>query len=192
MHLSERRQQWMLEGFFWLWGNEERSAVIYLYSASTPACCWRREEGDWWRGEAPRCLSVFTSPPHQLIAREEVGEANSVVWEAGSGKRNDADEWPLPTTVMDIPCRLGWVRWRRWCDDKQGDRFRPTSSCCLTALFVCPSQVISIQLGQTDLGEWENERYCRGSQAMSRTAFNIVLIQIYAFIGLQWLMCHQN
>ena len=36
--------------------------------------------------EAPRCLSVFTSPPHQLIAGEEVGEANSVVWEAGSWK----------------------------------------------------------------------------------------------------------
>ena len=60
--------------------------------------------------EAPRCLSVFTSPPHQLIAGEEVGEANSVVWEAGSWKEIMQTNDPSPyhsTTVMDIPCRLG-------------------------------------------------------------------------------------
>ena len=59
--------------------------------------------------EAPRCLSVFTSPPHQLIAGEEVGEANSVVWEAGSWKEiMQTNDPPYHCTmVMDIPCRLG-------------------------------------------------------------------------------------
>ena len=46
--------------------------------------------------EAPRCLSVFTSPPHQLIAGEEVEEANSVVWEAGSWKEMMQTNDPSP------------------------------------------------------------------------------------------------
>ena len=41
-----------------LWGNEERSAVIYLYSAGTPA--WTVTGG----ALASRWLSVFTSPPN--------------------------------------------------------------------------------------------------------------------------------
>ena len=149
--------------------------------------------------EAPRCLSVFTSPPHQLIAREEVGEANSLVWEAGSWKDiMQTNDPPLyhSMVVIWISLAAGLVE----CggsDDVMTNR--ATASVPLPAaasphcLFVTLSQVISIQLGQTDLENLrENGGHCGASADLWRISsheYNYIQywtqpVQIYA-LGLQ-------
>ena len=146
--------------------------------------------------EAPRCLSVFTSPPHQLIAREEVGEANSLVWEAGSWKDIMQTNDPCPTIPWwSYGYPLQTLVECGGSDDVMTNR--ATASVPLPAaasphcLFPPLSQVISIQLGQTDLENLrENEGHCGASADLWRISsheYNYIQywtqpVQIYALV----------